>query len=785
MSVNPLYGLDQIQPAHRSLVGDKALYLALLKQQGCPVIPGWVVSAEAFREFLENIDWQIPMFADLPNSSLHVDVDQPQQLQMVAQQIRQAILSSPVPEAWLLAIETAIAPWQSPALIFRPSFSLKGLDATVSHRTSGLLESHLSGTGQDAIAHSLKQTWAELFRARSLLYWQRLGIQIQKVRLAVLIQPIGAAIASGDMQVEDDGALEIRATWGLGEALIRGEVSPDRHRISATGIQTHTLGSKLYAYAISSTALAFPSLTSTVRYERLATDVVHRTQLTLSAEELQHLRELAQQATVQLKTALSLEWVICQLPEQTLPEQTLPEQSQAKIYITQVVPQLTAAVNRPEELAIPQPEKRENPLFPWINPTIHRQPVHLPTPELPDLNCLRGVPVSGGIVSAPAWVYQIGRSDIEIPLGVILVAPMIHPDQVAELRRAVGIVTEQGGTTSHGAILARELGIPAVVGVAGATQRIQTGDRIWVNGDRGEVRWQGEPQTEPLPVSPQRDRVPIATQLFVTLSQPEAIAQAVTLPVEGVGLLRSELLLSPVLGHRSENLSQQMVDRIQPFAAAFSPRPVFYRSLDLRSHEFSGITQTSEVNPVLGIRGTFSYQLNPSLFDQELAALRQVQQNGYTNVHLILPFVRTVEEFSFCRQRVEQAGLTQNPDFRLWIMAEVPSVLLLLPDYVQAGVQGIAIGSNDLTQLILGIDRDHPQMQPAFDQHHPAVMRAMQHLIQTSRQLGIPCSLCGQMPRQHLEAIESLIRWGITAISVDASDVAQVYRAIERAERPS
>ncbi|HEY9642066.1 MAG TPA: putative PEP-binding protein, partial [Coleofasciculaceae cyanobacterium] len=703
MSVNYWYGLEQIQPAHRSLVGDKALYLGLLKQQDCPVMPGLVVSAEVFQEFLENIDWQVPMFADLPHSSLHVDVNQPQQLQIVAKQIRQAILSSPVPEAWLAAIATAMEIWHSSALIFRPSFSLQGLDATVAHRTTGLLESHLAGTDRGAIAQGLKQTWAELFRARSLLCWQRLGIQIQQVRLAVLIQPIGTTIASGDVQAHDDGSLDIRATWGLGEALIRGEVIPDRYRIYATGAQTRYPGSKLYAYAVGSAAssllptanLSSPTSSSsptslpstagllpTAYYERQATDAAQRAQLALTDEQLQHLRELVHQATVHLKTALNLEWAIYQQSES----------SQPTLYITQVIPQLAASVHPAARQTAQSRGERRDQAVSSSSSSSSLQAVH------PD--CLVGMPAAAGTRSAPAWVDQSGQPMAQIPAGAILVAPMIHPDQVAGLGQIAGIVTEQGGMTSHAAILARELGIPAVVGVQGATQWIQTGDRLWVNGDRGEVRWEADrqaaqPSSPAMPPSAHRSRVQIATQLFVTLSQPESIAPAAQLPVDGVGLLRSELLLMQALTDQNDTLSQQIADRVQPFAAAFSPRPVFYRSLDLRSHEFPGITKISEVNPVLGIRGTFSYRLDPSLFDQELAALRQVQQNGYTNVHLILPFVRTVEEFVFCRQRVEQAGLTQNPHFRLWIMAEVPSVLLLLPDYVQAGVQGIAIGSND------------------------------------------------------------------------------------------
>jgi len=166
-----------------------------------------------------------------------------------------------------------------------------------------------------------------------------------------------------------------------------------------------------------------------------------------------------------------------------------------------------------------------------------------------------------------------------------------------------------------------------------------------------------------------------------------------------------------------------------------------------------------------------------------LAAIVQVQQSGGDNLRVLLPFVRTVEEFIFCRERVAQSGLFRSPDFQLWIMAEVPSVIWLLPDYVKAGVQGISIGTNDLTQLILAADRDQGQMAATFEARHPAVMRAIEQLIQSAKQLGIPCSICGQAPVQYPDLIESFVRWGITSLSVEAEAVEQTYETIARVER--
>jgi pyruvate,water dikinase len=182
-------------------------------------------------------------------------------------------------------------------------------------------------------------------------------------------------------------------------------------------------------------------------------------------------------------------------------------------------------------------------------------------------------------------------------------------------------------------------------------------------------------------------------------------------------------------------------------------------------------------------RGTSGYQLNSTLFELELQALSQVSASGYTNVNLILPFVRSVEEFSFCRSRVERTELFQQETFQLWIMAEVPSVIFLLPQLIRAGVQGISIGTNDLTQFLLAVDREQAMSSDKLNARHPAMLAAIEQLIRLARDAGIPSSICGQAPVQYPELIDRLVRWGITSISVEPEAVERTYRAIARAER--
>jgi pyruvate,water dikinase len=280
---------------------------------------------------------------------------------------------------------------------------------------------------------------------------------------------------------------------------------------------------------------------------------------------------------------------------------------------------------------------------------------------------------------------------------------------------------------------------------------------------------------------------------MVNLSQIETLPEILKLPIDGIGLLRSELMMMDLLSirplsdwlrpDRQAEFVEKLAARIQTFAAAVAPRPLFYRSYDDK-----GLTQTDrEKTPTDGSllpqRGTYGYQMDSRLFDLELKALKKVKLADFTNLRLVLPFVRSVEEIEFCQHRLQRAGLNAHHPIPLWIMAEVPSVLFQLPQYVKAGIQGIAIGTNDLSQLLLGIDRDSIFLD--FYQAHcpPALLTALKQLIALSHSLGIPCSICGQAPIQYPAIIPLLIDWGVTALSVEPAAVAEIYTAIANTER--
>ena len=804
-----LYWLDKIQPSDRDVVGEKAFYLSYLLQKNHPVVPGFVVPAKTFWQFVESIDWLEPLFADWPHSSLHLNVDEPRQLQSIARNIRHQILCAKLPDSLLYTLNSAVSQLNSnsninsQALIFRPSLT------SWNPKTAGILESHAVSAEPEAIEAGLKRAWAELFRARSLFYWQRCGLKVQEINPAVLVQPIAPAIASGEVKTNVGAAWEIQATCGLGMSLARGEIIPDYYQVQPeTGaVKFQRLGYKTLAYNLKSdeeespekrltgnwaaspipdSAFLIPDFTDSC-VEVLALEETAQTEYVLEESQLQKIIELTKKAIAEFDSDLILKWTIDQTANNDEPQ----------FYFTQVrlVKGKKVAAIREKSIALPR------------------------TPAI-----LRGLGAASGKAEAIAQVMTNSHPEnAEFLAGGILVARTIEPNWLPWLKVAAGVVAEQGGMTAHGAILARELGIPAVVGVVGATRAIASGDWVLVDGDSGEVFATAEPEAIDKPDNNQlRDTAtnadvystaakmsianyqlsssdrssnqpsqsrraesaesvwgaPTATQLLVNVSQTSSIDRLKNLPIDGIGLLRSELMALEALdcqnpkvwlqeGRRSEFVDR-MADCLTLFAAAVSPQPIFYRSLDLRES---------------GTDGSFSYTFEPELFDWELSVLKKVCESGYKNVNLILPFVRSVEEFVYCRQRLDTIWKNRPAQFQLWIMAEVPSVLFLLPDYVKAGVQGISIGTNDLTQFLLGIHRNSEQVASGFNGRDRAVMRAIEQLIKQARAIGIPCSICGDAPALYPDTVESLVRWGISSISVNVDAVEQTCRTIARAEQ--
>lgn len=758
-TVSYIYWLSQIQHSEQFLVGNKLFILSQLLQDECPIYPGFVISNKLLHKFLANLEDEQSLVDSSFNSLKYLNVNDYQALQSIANQSRQKINQGTLPLSWQKNIFQAAQQLNADSLILQPFVNVP---ARQHLNSNGLWRSHTCNINSEAIAQAIKRVWSELFTARSLFYWHKLALSVEKIDLAILVRPLKSVYASGSIEVASD-LFRIKASWGLEQSLIYGKVEPDEYyvdRNSGNMVFQH-LGHKNYAYRPQKTDLTIPSSNCLEGY--IPQEISSETHV-LDQKAIARLLELTQDILQKQPQIKDLVWVTPKLTEQS--------KSISHFYFTQFDHLLASSSKL-------LPEKVTSRVAPVLLSSSSIRPI------------LSGIAAAPGNVLAKVIVIEdLDTQSFSIPAGCILVTKIITPYQVSLIRHVQGIITETGGKTSHGAIIARELSIPAIVNAVNATKILQDGIEVLLNGNDGNVYPAASAkQSSPTHMSPDHlfsPSYPIATKLMVNLSQPESIADALALPVDGVGLLRSELMLVDLLSSHSLDHWQHessrtqflstLTDSLHQIVAAFAPRPVFYRSLDWYAK--------GALHPSLGNRGTYSYLENPTLFSLELEALTNITAAGYANLNLILPFVRSVEEFEFCYRYLENTGLTADKSFQVWIMAEVPSVIYLLPEYIRAGVQGIAIGTNDLTQLLLGADREQADLSDhGLNANHPAVHKAISQLITTAQDNGIDCCICGQAPVEYPNLIDELVQWGVTAISVEPDAVEQTYQAIARAER--
>ncbi|AFY62462.1 putative PEP-binding protein [Synechococcus sp. PCC 6312] len=599
----------------------------------------------------------------------------------------------------------------------------------------------------------LEQLFGNMFQARYLIQWQQRQINPLDLGLEVLIQSVAPCIATGCATFAA-GVWHITAVPGLADG--ETTMAPDRYDLEATTFklrQTH-LGQKDHADTLSpGLGVTLMPLPATIDQDMILSD--------------DHLENLTQLLS------------------------TLPRSIQPK--------PLCYGWQIPTETGLAQ---------------ISRVSDHLPE-HPPNSHQLHLKPLATGIIATPGQALGpalVITESMAAPnfgsqqSGFIWVVVNINPEWLPGLRGAAGLVCERGGLASHGAILARELGLPAVIGVLDATRNIRNGDVLYLDGQTGHVAHVTEitPVLQPRPPllfappsgpPPPTPRPTLRTQLYVNLSQSQALEQLPKLPIAGIGLLRSEnIFLERLSGqhptlwfreHRQAQLQARFRQGLEPFFAAFAPRPIFYRSLDLRSHELRGLVggnqyEPDEENPVLGLRGVARSCLYPELLQLELATLQQIHDSHPGPIRFVLPFVRSCEEVVFCQEQLNWVGLSRVPDFELWVMAEVPGILFMLTDLAGLGVKGISIGSNDLTQLLLGVDREHSSLGEQFNENHPAVKAAISQLIRTAQNLGLACSLCGEAASVYPDWVEWLAGLGIDGISVTPEALGRTWETLER-----
>jgi pyruvate,water dikinase len=806
--------LEEVRKEDTPLVGGKNANLGEMMAAGIPVPPGFAVTAYAYRYFLEKTGLAEKIYSMLKN----LDVNNTKQLEETTRKIREMILSQPMPPEieeeikkyyYELARRLNVDPSRLRVAV-RSSATAEDLPEA---SFAGQQETYLNVYGADSVVEHVKKCWASLFTARATFYRVAQNIPHEKAYMSVTVQKMVNSKAAGVMftlhpVTGDESVIAIEGSWGLGESVVGGKVTPDEYIVDRKTLKVVETRINKKTYMITFE----PSIGKNVhlrwddeKQKWISEEGVEPTTPlvniakpdapALSEEEVKRLAELAELIYKHYGRHMDIEWAI----DMDLP---FPQ----NVFIVQARPETVWSVKKAKEV------KEAKAV------AAGKKVVKLAEAKV----LVRGLPASPGVAAGVARVIFNPKSQeaMEFKEGDILVTKMTDPDWVPLMKKAAAIVTDEGGMTSHAAIVSRELGIPCIVGTGNATKVLAGNPEVTVDASRGVV-YEGiveelvKPKAEAVPaaapsvvaavgISPEQllPLYPVtATKIYMNLGEPDAIDKYKDLPFDGIGLMRIEFIISDWVQYHPMYLIEvgqadlfvnKLAEGIARVAQAVYPRPVVVRFSDFKTNEYRGLKggekyEPEERNPMIGWRGVSRY-IHPGYepgFRLEVRAIRKVREEyGLTNVWVMLPFVRTIWEVKRVLKVMEEEGLKRSKDFKVWIMAEVPSVALLVEEFAEL-VDGFSIGSNDLTQLVLGADRDSNILAEMgyFDERDPAVLKAISMIIRGAHKKGATVSICGQAPSVYPEIVEFLVREGIDSISVNPDAVIPTRRLVASIER--
>ena len=719
--------LDDLTKDSGPLAGGKGANLGEMLSIGMPVPEGFIVTTKAFDKFIElnRMKDQIDQMLD------DCDVENTEHLLQTSKKIKNMILQGEYPQAIKyeltqtynqLSVSKEI---DLPQII--PLLSAGREYAIVAVRSSGILEDieGASFAGQHAtflnvkgitdLTDKVKECWASLFEPRAIFYRAKHGFK--HASIAVIVQRMVQSEKSGVMFSVNPSTGEetvvIEACWGLGETLVQGEVEPDRYIVARNGeILEKKIGGKKM--------MRIRELSSSKTIETPVPKNMVNMQV-LTDEEVLRLGEYALRLEDHYQKPQDVEFAV----------------EKGRIYIVQT--RAVTTKGRMDEVKM------------------EAEPI------------IKGLGVSPGTATGTVRIIRKMEDLVKIQKGDILVTEMTSPDMVVSMSKSSAIITDSGGQTCHAAIVSREMGIPAIVGAQTATKTLQEGQVVTVDAYHGLV-YPGELSIEKPPeVKEQAVEVEIKTLVKVNLAFVLPNLEEIASKADGVGLLRIEHMVTQSGIHpaklikegKKEEYIKILLDGIRPIAQAFFPKPVWVRTLDARSDEFrnleGGKDEPTEDNPMLGWHGIRRGLDEPELLKTEFEAIKKLHEVGLTNVHIMLPFIIAAEEF---RKSKEIAKDILPETAKLGIMVETSAAALTIEDFCKEGIAFASIGSNDLTQSVLCVDRNNARISGLYSEFHPAVLNLIEHTIKTCNKYNIESSICGESG-SNPEMAKNLVGFGI------------------------
>ena len=767
-----LLWFEQLEREDVAIVGGKSSSLGeMTAKVDVPVPYGFATTAYAYRYFFEKsgldneVRELVGELTDVENSAL---------LRDVCARIRQAILEKEMPQDLQDAIAAAYEELgkkmniDQPYVAVRSSATAEDLpDASF----AGQQDTYLNVQGAETIVAKVKECYASCFTDRAVYYREKQGFDHLDVALSAAIQMMVFSKAAGVMftvnvATGDDQNILMEAAWGLGEYVVQGTVTPDNYTVCKKTnkiIEKNVNGQDIQLVRKAGGDC-----------EEIMVPLDEQNMQKLTDEQIIELAGYAKKIEEHYGCYMDMEWGV--------------DERDGKLWILQARPETVWSRRNKENGGAPKEEKKAV--------TTDRKVI------------VKGLPASPGQVSGKVHVILDPSRIDEFKEGEILVTEMTAPDWVPAMKKAKAIVTDSGGMTCHASIVSRELGIPCIVGTKSrgeaATATIPDGIDVTIDATHGVV-YEGileEPKKEQ---AAQQGAVvaeyfpPTGTKVYMNLGDPELAEKYSNLPCDGIGLMREEFIWTTYIHEhplhlikigQPEKVVDQLAEGMRQVCQAMAPRPVTLRFSDFKSSEYRDLKGGDEFEPyepsaLLGWRGASRYY-DPKYIDAfklECLAVRKVREEfGLKNLHVMIPFCRNVEECEKVVNIMASCGLARGKDFKVWLMAEIPANIILA-DQFNKYVDGYSIGSNDLTMLVLGCDRDNDTVSHIYDERNLAVKRAIRHLIDVAHKDGKTVSICGQAPSVYPEFCEFLIKSGIDSISVNPDTVKFTKKLVAQVEQ--
>jgi len=745
------------------IAGGKGANLGELTEAGFQVPPGFALTTAAYDYFLETNG----LARRIREIMADLDKESDKSLHDVSEAIFDAFVAGRIPDDLegmiLQEFDDLFGGTGEYGLVaVRSSATAEDLPTA---SFAGQQETFLNVYTPDDLLDKIKRCWASLFTPRAIVYRENQGFEHEKVKLAVIIQKMVRSDISGIMFTIDPNSelphIIIEAGYGLGEALVSGKVTPDTYVVEKfhKRIINKRVAKQTWKFVRGERG-------DTVR-EDVEEDIQNVQKM--ADEDILALAEVGNQVELHYDHPMDIEWAM----------------EGGELYLVQARPVTTLKKNG----AVGGPSKEETD--------------RMMKEEVSGENIItKGLAASPGRTSGKVTMLEEGMSLDVVKNGDILVTQMTTPDMVPAMTRAIAIVTDEGGMTCHAAIVARELGIPCIVGTTNATKLLIEDQLITVDGNIGVIINGAEEEKEEETVVAVQPTVPVTgTNIMINMSIPQKAEEYASLPVDGVGLMRIEFLFTSFVKEHPLSLMEQgrgdeLVDMLAKglgiVGRAFYPRPVVVRTSDFKTNEYRDMNggeayEPKESNPMIGWRGCSRYVSEDyrEAYRLELRAIKKAREEmGLKNLWVMLPFVRTLEELDDITAMMSEEGLTRGKDFKLYLMAEVPCNIFMAEEFSDR-CDGFSIGSNDLTQLIMGADRDSDILgrMGYFDERNEAIKRAISHLIRVAHSKGRLVSICGQGPSVYPEFTEFLVREGIDSISLNPDTVLKTKSMVASTEQ--